>query len=336
MTVTISGTGSHVPETVLGNTELASRVGVVPQWITDKTGIRERRVAAPGEATSDLAALAASRALAAARLDAADVDLLVLATSTPDQPMPATACHVQALLGATRAAAFDVDAVCSGFVYAFVVAHAMLLADPARTTALVIGADTYSRVLDYSDRRTAVLFGDGAGAVVLRKTPDAGAVLATTLSSDGSTADLVKIPAGGSREPASADTVARGRHFFTMHGGDVRRLAAKMMPAVVSDLLDATGLRPSDIDLLVPHQANGVMLADLAAGLELHPGTMHLTVARFGNTGAASIPLTLDDAVQNGRLSPGSTVFLVAFGGGMTWGGVALRWSGTAGSEAGR
>lgn len=336
MNVTISSTGSYVPETVLDNTELAARVGVDPQWIIDRTRILERRVAATEEATSDLAAHAARRALIAAGLEATDVDLLVLATSTPDLPIPATACHVQALLGATRAAAFDVDAVCSGFVYALVVAHAMLQADPQRTAALVIGADTYSRILDYSDRRTAILFGDGAGAVVLRKVPDTESVLATTLSSDGSNADLVTIPAGGSRVPASADTVAGGGHFFAMRGGDVRRLATKVLPAVVWDLLDTTELRPADIDLLVPHQANGVMLADLADCLDLRPGAMHLTVERFGNTGAASVPLTLDDAVRGGRLTRGSIVFLVAFGGGMTWGGVALRWGRTTGSEVAR
>jgi 3-oxoacyl-[acyl-carrier-protein] synthase-3 len=324
---TILGTGSYLPAYVLSSSELGDRLGVGEQWIIDKTGIRERRVAAPEEATSDLATRAAQQALDAADLDAGDIDLIVLATSTPDQPMPATACQVQANIGATRAAAFDIDAVCSGFVYAFAVAHALLLADPARSTALVIGADTYSRILDYSDRRTAVLFGDGAGAVVLGKTTDRAGVLASTLSSDGTTADLVKIPAGGSRTPPSRQTVDAGEHYFAMQGGDVRRLATKMLPAVVADLLDSTALSLSDVDLIVPHQANGVMLADLASSLDLAPGIMHLTVDRYGNTGAGSVPITLDDAVRHGRIGPGATLLLVAFGGGMTWGGIALDWT---------
>jgi acetoacetyl-CoA synthase len=324
---TILGTGSYLPSSVLTSAELGDRLGVGEQWILDKTGIRERRVAASDEATSDLASHAARLALDAAGLDAADIDLIVLATSTPDQPMPATACHVQASLGAVRAAAFDVDAVCSGFVYAFVVAHALLLADPARSTALVIGADTYSRILDYSDRRTGILFGDGAGAIVLSKTSSDGGVLASTLSSDGTSADLVTIPAGGSRKPPSMQTVEAGEHYFAMQGGNVRRMAAKMLPAVVTDLLTSANLALTDIDLIVPHQANGVMLADLASTLELEPGTMHLTVDRYGNTGAASVPITLDDAVRNNCLKHDATVLLVAFGGGMTWGGVALRWN---------
>jgi 3-oxoacyl-(acyl-carrier-protein) synthase III len=324
---TILGTGSYLPEHVLTSAELGDRLGIGGQWIVDKTGIRERRVAAAEEATSDLATRAAQRALDAAGIAAADVDLIVLATSTPDQPMPATACLVQANLGATRAAAFDVDAVCSGFVYAFVVAHALLMSDATRTTALVIGADTYSRVLDYTDRRTAVLFGDGAGAVVLRKSSGTdGGVLATTMASDGTTADLVRIPAGGSRTPASRETVDAGLHYFAMRGGDVRRLAGKVLPEVIADLLDAAKLRLDDIDLVIPHQANGVMLAELAATLELRDETMHLTVDRFGNTGAGSIPITLDDAVRKGRVAPGAHLLFIAVGGGMTWGGVAFRW----------
>jgi acetoacetyl-CoA synthase len=324
---TILGTGSYLPECVLTSAELGDRLGVGGQWITDRTGIRERRVASAQEATSDLATQAAQRALDAAGVEATDVDLIVLATSTPDRPMPATACLVQANLGATRAAAFDVDAVCSGFVYAFTVAHALLMSDATRSTALVIGADTYSRILDYTDRRTAALFGDGAGAVVLRKSPGTdGGVLATTMSSDGTAADLVQIPAGGSRTPPSPQTLDARQHYIAMRGGDVRRLAAKVLPSVVTDLLGATGLSLSDIDLIVPHQANGVMLAELAVALELPPAAMHLTVDRFGNTGAGSIPITLDDAASSGRIGPGATLLLVAFGGGMTWGGIALRW----------
>lgn len=333
MNTAILGTGSYLPDPVLTSAELGERLGVGTDWIEARTGIRERRTAAPDQATSDLATEASRRALAAAGIPAADVDLIVLATSTPDQPLPATACLLQANLGAWRAAAFDVDAVCTGFVYALVVARAMLLADPTRQTALVVGADTYSRVLDYADRRTCVLFGDGAGAVVLRRTDADRGLLASTLASDGSLAHLVEIPAGGSRRPATERTVRAGGHHFAMAGGDVRRLAATVVPKLVVELLDAAGLALPDVDLVVPHQANGAMLADWGETLGLPPDLMHRTVERYGNTGAASVPVTLDDAVRAGRLDDNAVVLLVAFGGGMTWGGVALRWL-SGGTEA--
>jgi 3-oxoacyl-[acyl-carrier-protein] synthase-3 len=327
MGTAIIGTGSYLPDSVLTSKELGGRLGVGEQWILDKTRIAERRVAGPTEATSDLAAHAARRALRAAGLTSAEVDLLIVATSTPDQPMPATACAVQGAIGADHAAAFDVDAVCSGFLYALAAAHGMLVADPTARTALVIGADTYSRILDYTDRRTCVLFGDGAGAVVLTKTPGPG-VLATTLGSDGRLNHLVEVPAGGSRTPASPDTLDAGQHYFAMRGREVRDLAARVLPEVVAEVLKAAAVELPDVDLLVPHQANGVMLEDLADTLGLRPGQLHLTVSRYGNTGAASVPITLDDAVRSGRLHPDDTVLLAGFGGGMTWGGAVLRWAG--------
>jgi 3-oxoacyl-[acyl-carrier-protein] synthase-3 len=323
----ILGTGSYLPDPVLTSAELGDRLGVGEDWIVAKTGVRERRIAAPEQATSDLATQASRRALSAAGLPAAEVDVIVLATSTPDQPIPPTSCLLQANLGATHAVALDVDAVCSGFVYALVVARSLLLADPTRRTALVVGADTYSRVLDYSDRRTCVLFGDGAGAVVLAKTGGEDGVLASTLGSDGTLADLVQIPAGGSRRPASAETVQGGEHHFAMRGGDVRRLADVVVPKLVGELLDAAHLALQHVDLIVPHQANGRMLEGWQDALRLEPGLLHHTVERYGNTGAASVPVTLQDAVEHGRLTEGDVVLLVAFGGGMTWGGVALRWA---------
>lgn len=329
MTSEILGTGSYLPRHVLTSGELARRLGIDEEWIVERTRIRERRVAAPDEATSDLAAEAARRALASAGISARDLDLIVLATSTPDQPMPATACHVQARLGAHRAVAFDVDSVCTGFVYAFVVAHAILASQGWARNALVLGADTYSRVLDYTDRRTAVLFGDGAGAVVLGPAlqPDRRAgVLATSLGSDGTAADLVQIPAGGSRRPATTETLANREHYFAMKGDDVRRLANKVFPAVVHDLLGAASLRLDEVDLIVPHQANGAMLDEWATGLGLSAGVLHRTVEKYGNTGAASVPITLDDAVHTGRLGNLATVLMVAFGGGMSWGGIAVNW----------
>jgi 3-oxoacyl-[acyl-carrier-protein] synthase-3 len=330
MTSEILGTGAYLPRHVLTSGELARRLDIDEEWIVARTRIQERRVAAAEEATSDLATEAALRALSSARLGASDIDLIVLATSTPDQPIPATACHVQANLRAHRAVAFDVDSVCSGFVYAFVVAHAILASQSWARHALVIGADTYSRVLDYTDPRTAVLFGDGAGAVVLGPAPEPAdgraGVLATSLGSDGTTAELVQIPAGGSRRPTTPETLANGEHHFAMQGGDVRRLANKVFPTLVQDLLSAASLRLDEIDLIVPHQANGAMLDDWASGLGLGPGVMHRTVEKYGNTGAASVPITLDDAVRTGRLAELATVLMVAFGGGMSWGGIAVRW----------
>jgi 3-oxoacyl-(acyl-carrier-protein) synthase III len=326
----ILGTGSYLPDPVLTSAELGRRLGCGEDWIVAKTGIRQRRVAAPDEATSDLASRAAQRALDAAGLPAAAIDVLVLATSTPDQPIPPTSCLVQATIGATHAVAFDVDAVCSGFVYALEVARSMLLSDPTRRTALVIGADTYSRVLDYSDRRTCVLFGDGAGAVVLARTGGEEGVLASTLASDGTLAGLVQIPAGGSRRPASAQTLADGGHHFAMRGGDVRRLADVVVPKLLGELLDAAHLDLPEVDLIVPHQPNGRMLLGWEASLHLEPGLLHHTVEQYGNTGAASVPVTLDDAVEHGLVQDGDVVLLLAFGGGMTWGGMALRWAGDA------
>ncbi len=326
MNTAILGTGSYLPDAVLTSAELGRRLGLGEQWIYDRTAIAERRVAAPEEATSDLATRAAERALEAAGLGAVDLDLVIVATSTPDQPMPATACAVQANIGAVRAAAFDVDSVCSGFVYALVTAHALLDMDPVPRNALVIGADTYSRILDYQDRRTCVLFGDGAGAVVLGKRGNGRGLLSSALGSDGTTADFVKIPGGGSRRPVSEETLAAGEHYFAMRGRDVRELAARVLPDLVIDVAKAAELEVSDVDLIVPHQANGMMLKDLAATLNLRPGQMHMTVERYGNTGAASVPITLDDAVRSGRLFDDDVVLLVAFGGGMSWGGAALRW----------
>jgi 3-oxoacyl-[acyl-carrier-protein] synthase-3 len=324
----ILGTGSYLPEQVLTSAELGRRLGVGEQWILDKTRIAERRVAAPDEATSDLATRAAERALADAGLAATDIDLLIVATSTPDQPIPATACAVQANLGAMRAAAFDVDSVCTGFVHALVTAHALLSLDTVPGTALVIGADTYSRVLNYADRRTCVLFGDGAGAVVLGNRATGGGLLSSTLGSDGRMADFVTIPGGGSRRPADHETVSAGAHYFAMRGREVRELAARILPDLVVDLAKAAQLEVCDVDLIVPHQANGTMLEDLADTLALRPDQMHLTVERYGNTGAASVPITLDDAVRAGRLSDDDVLLMVAFGGGMSWGGVTWRWSG--------
>lgn len=328
MQTAIVGTGSYLPKKVLSSTELGERLGVGRQWILDKTGIEERRIAAKNEKTSDLAALAALNAIEDASIAPTDVDVIVLATATKDQPIPATACIIQGSIGASRAAAFDIDAACTGFIYGLVAAHSMLMADPDRRTALVIGAELYSRFLDYEDRRTCVLLGDGAGAVVLTKTSTGSGFLSNKLVSEGTLADLVQIPAGGSQRPATHQTVDTREHFLTMRGREVRSLAAKVLPELVIDLLESASLTLPDVRLIVPHQANGVMLAEWSNALRLEHGQMHTTVRDYGNTGAASVPITLDDGVRKGKIKPGDALLLVAFGGGMTWGGVTMRWTG--------
>lgn len=327
MDVAIIGTGSYLPDQVLCSVDLGDLLGVGEQWILDKTGIKERRIAAPAEATSDLATSAAIRALRAASVEAIEVDLLVLATANPDQPLPATACFVQANIGASRAVAFDVAAACTGFVFALAVARDMLLADPNRHTALVIGADLYSRSVDYTDRKTCVLFGDGAGAVVLEKTPLCEGILSVEIASDGTLSDLAHIPAGGTRKPASVATVEAREHFLRMRGKDVRKTVEDLIPALLSGLLERAGIEFRDVDLIVPHQANGIMINEWARSLGVAPHIVHQTVSWSGNTGAASIPIALDDAVRSGVVSQGDLLVLIAFGAGVTWGGATVRWS---------
>lgn len=326
MNTAILGTGSYLPPKILTSAELGDRLGVGEQWIINKTGISERRIAAPGEFTSDLAAQAATKALRDADVAADEVDVVVLATATKDQPIPATASVVQAKIGASRAGAFDVDAACTGFIYGLITAHSMLMANLGYEKALVIGAELYSRFLDYEDKRTCVLLGDGAGAVVMGKTDGGSGLLSSALVSEGSQADLVQIRAGGSRQPASADSVDAKGHFLTMRGREVRDLAAKVMPELIADLLQDAQLDLADVRLIVPHQANGVMLAEWEDALKLEPGQMHTTVGHYGNTGAASVPITLDDAARKRRIRDGDPLLLVAFGGGMTWGGLTMRW----------
>jgi acetoacetyl-CoA synthase len=322
----IVGLGSYLPEGRITNRELARSLDVSEAWIVSRTEIHERRVARPEQATSDLATEAAIRALDDAEVEPSELDLVVVATSTPDWIQPATACAVQRNLDAPGAAAFDVSAVCSGFVYALTVADALLRAGGREGKALVIGAETYSRILDYRDRRTCVLFGDGAGAVVLGPVPPGAGLLRACLGSDGAKWDLVGIPAGGSRLPVSAATVARGEHYFRMQARGTRAYVKDRFPHAVGEVLRSTGLRLEDVDLVVPHQANGVLLRECAQELDLPPHKIHWTLGRYGNTAAASIPITLDDAVRQDRLAPGDLVLMVAIGGGMTWASALLRW----------
>ncbi|RZQ60181.1 3-oxoacyl-ACP synthase III family protein [Amycolatopsis suaedae] len=327
MAVGFLGTGSYLPERVVTNSEIAGLVtDATPEWILSRTGIETRRWAAPDEATSDLAAAAARRALKHAGLPADRVDYLIVSTSTGDFPQPPTACLVQRLIGAHAAACFDVNAVCAGFVYAVELARSLVAARPG-THALVIGADVYSRILDFGERRTSVLLGDGAGAAVLGKVPEPAGILAVDLSSYGEAQDLIKVEAGGSRVPTTARTVAEGGHYFTMRGRQVRDFVMDTLPPLLDKLVTNAGLTLADVDTFVPHQANGVLLRQLVDRCGLSGAHTHLVVDRYGNVGSASVPVALDDAVRSGRVAAGDVVLLAGFGGGMSVGACLARWS---------
>ena len=316
----IVGCGGYLPERIVTNDELAERLDTSDAWIRQRTGIAERRVAADGESTSDLAVCAARRALQSAGMSGSDLDLIVLATATPDQTFPATASKVQAQLGMKRGAAFDVQAVCSGFIFALAVADNALRLGQART-ALVIGAETFSRILDWQDRSTCVLFGDGAGAVVLNAGPagpTSRGVLSTHLHSDGTQHDILYVDGG----PSST----RSAGHLRMEGREVFRQAVHHLSEVVDEALAANGLTGADIDWLVPHQANTRIIDAVGRRLGLPSEKTVVTIERHANTSAASIPLALDEAIQDGRIRPGHLVLMEALGGGLTWGASVVRW----------
>ncbi|MFF3847889.1 3-oxoacyl-ACP synthase III family protein [Streptomyces sp. NPDC002328] len=321
----ILGTGSEVPGTELGNAELAARFGVTTDWIEHKTRIRTRRHAADGQKPSDLALTAARRALEAAGLPADRVDFLIVTTTTGDSPMPPVSCRVQAALGAHRAACFDLNIGCSGFVHGLAVARALLSARP-QGHALVIGADAWSRFTDPLDRSTAVLLADAAGAAVLGTVQEPYGILDCDLIGHGDQADLLVIEAGGSALPASHESVDARQHYLRMNGRGVSEFVLGQVPPSVKELLGRTGVQPDRIDHFVPHQANGVLLATLAQETGLHRAQVHTTLERFGNSGAASLPVTLDHAARAGRLHTGDLVLLCGFGGGMAVGTSLVRW----------
>lgn len=318
----VTGCGGYLPQQVITNAEMAKRVDTSDEWIVERTGIRERHIAADGELTSDLAAAAARAALDNAGIGAAQVDLIVLATSTPDETFPATATVVQHKIGMTGGAAFDIQAVCSGFVYALATADNFMKAGQVET-AVVIGAETFSRILDWEDRTTCVLFGDGAGAIVLQAgegkgTTDDRGVLSSHLHSDGAHHDMLYVDGG----PSSTGTTGHLR----MEGREVFKHAVTKMAAVTVEALEATGLSSDAIDLFVPHQANRRIIDGTARKLGINGDRVMMTVDRHANTSAASIPLALDTAVQEQRLREGHLVLLEAMGGGLTWGSSLLRW----------
>ncbi|MBI3084549.1 MAG: ketoacyl-ACP synthase III [candidate division NC10 bacterium] len=308
----IVGTGSYLPEHVMTNHDLARTVETSDEWIQGRIGIRERRIVAKDEATSDLGARAARRALESAGVAAGEVDLLILATSSPDSIQPPTACHVQREIGAWRAAVVDVNAVCTGFVYGLSMASDMMRGNPAYRTALVVGAEAYSRILNWEDRTTCVIFGDGAGAAVLRPVDE-----------------TICVPGGGSRLPASPEVLAKRLDKFHMNGREVWDFVMEAFPQAVREAVRGAGLSLADVDLVISHQANGVLIRACMDRLGLPMDRTYLTVDRYGNTSAASVPITLDEASRAGRLRRGDVVVLVAFGGGLTWGATVMRWAGT-------
>lgn len=321
----IIGTGSYLPEHVLTNAEIERMVETSDQWIVERTGIRERRIAAPSEATSDLAAVAARRALEAAGIRPSEVDVILVATATPDMLFPATACLVQARLGATRAFAFDVSAACTGFLYGLSVADQYVRSGAARTV-LVIGAEVLSRVIDWTDRTTCILFGDGAGAVVLRAEQGDRGILSTHVHADGALWDFIHVPGGGSRHPPSEDTLVRRLQFLRMKGSETFKVAVRTLEETAWEALKANGLSIGDIQWFVPHQANRRIIEAVGARLGLPGERVVMNLERVGNTSAASIPVALDELVRARRVASDHLLLFAAFGAGLTWGSAIVRW----------
>ncbi|MET8680902.1 beta-ketoacyl-ACP synthase III [Streptomyces sp. NPDC004647] len=326
MAIGISSTGAFLPDRVVTNHELENVVDTSDAWIVSRTGIRERRRADEDASSSDLGAAAAQRALQTAGLGPEQVDGLIVATSSPDYIQPSTACALQTKIGLGTVPAFDVSAVCTGFVYALVTGAGLMHTFPQYERLLVVGCEVYSKILNYQDRTSCVFFGDGAGAVLLEKVPDGFGVLGAHLMADGSQLDVVGIRAGGSVEPTSASTLADRRHHFHMDGPRVWEFATHALPSVIKEALTSADLGVQDIDLLITHQANARMIEAIGASLGVPEQRVPLTVDRYGNTAAASVPITLDEVAAAGRVRRGDIVVLASVGGGMTAGAVVLRW----------
>jgi 3-oxoacyl-[acyl-carrier-protein] synthase-3 len=326
MAIGIMGTGAYLPERVVSNEELVTWVpDATVEWIETRTLIKERRYAADDQATSDLAVRAARRALEAAELEAGQLDFIIVSTSTGDHPQPPTACLVQDRLGAHGAAAFDINVVCAGFVNAVALAQSLVSTRPG-THVLVIGAEVYSRFLDYRDRRTSVLLGDGAGAAVVGAVPEGG-ILGVEMSTAGEAAHLIGVPAGGSRLPTTVETAATLQHTFKMDGRGVRNFVLDHVPSSIHKLLAQAGATPGEVDHFVPHQPSGRMLEELVKACGLEQAQTHRTLVEYGNTGSASVSVTLDAAVRSGAIRGGDLVLLSGFGGGMSISNCLVRWT---------
>jgi 3-oxoacyl-[acyl-carrier-protein] synthase III len=321
----ILGTGHAYPEGILTNADLANMVETSDEWITTRTGIKQRRKAAPGEYTSLFAVKAARQAIERAGLTAADIDLILCATVSPDQILPSTGCIIQAELGANRAAAMDVAAACSGFLYGVTLANTMIQSGQSKH-ALVIGAEILTQYVDYSDRHTCVLFGDGAGAAVLGAVDGERGILASRIRSDGRYQEQLFSPGGGTRRPPTAETLAAGDHFFKMKGNELFKVAVRSMAEVSREVLEEAGVAAKDVKLFIPHQANQRITDAVANKLNVDESLVYSNISMHGNTSSASIPIALDECVEAGRVKPGDLVLLASFGGGVTWGGVLIRW----------
>jgi 3-oxoacyl-[acyl-carrier-protein] synthase-3 len=322
----VAGTGSQVPKQVLTNADLEKMVDTSDQWITERTGMKERHISAPGEAASDIAVKACEKALAEAKVKPEDIDLIVVGTVTGDMPFPSTACVLQQRLGAPRAAAFDVSAGCTGFIYALSVARQFVAAGACHTV-LVVGVEMLTKITDWTDRSTCVLFGDGAGAAVLKADARPGkGILATYLAADGSGGKHLYMPAGGSRQPATVETVQQRLHTCKMNGNAIFKDAVRSMADAFKHLLQQTGLGPDEVQLMIPHQANLRIVEATARLLEFPPERVFVNIAKYGNTSSATTIIALDEARAAGRVRPGDVVILLAFGAGLTWGGVAIRF----------
>lgn len=322
--VYIAGTGKYLPDKVLTNVELEKLIDTSDEWIKSRSGICERRICADNQATSDLAVEAGRAAIADAGISPEDIDLVVVATFSPDYMFPATACLVQDRLGACNAGAFDLQAACTGFIYGLSVG-AQFVRSGEMNNVLVIGAEAVSRILDWQDRGTCVLFGDGAGAVVLRPAEE-NSLLAVSLGADGSGGRHLDMPAGGSRCPASHDTVEARQHFLKMNGKEIYKFAVKVIGDTAEKTLNKAGLTFNDVDVFIPHQANLRIIKAAAQRFGLPMDKVVVNLDRYGNTSAASIPVALQEAVEDGMISPGAVVLMVGFGAGLTWGSAVLRW----------
>jgi len=322
----VTGWGRYAPSQVLTNADLERMVDTSDEWIRTRTGIRERRVAAAHETTASMGAVAGLRAIRTAGIEPDDIDLILLATLTPDYWMPSTAALVKEAIGNTRATAFDVMAACSGFVYGFATAQAYIQAGLAKHV-LVIGAELLTRFLDYTDRSTCILFGDGAGAVVLSASDEPGGALGIEMTTEPRGAYMIWLPAGGSKAPPSAGTIARGEHYVRMEGRETYRFATKTMATTALESIRRSGLQPSDVDLFIPHQANIRIIEAVAKGLDLPMDKMFVNLDKYGNTSAASVPIALAEAVNEGRVKIGDNVTIVAFGAGFTSGAVTIEWT---------
>lgn len=321
----IIGTGSYVPKKVVTNHDIEKLVDTSDEWIMERTGIKERRVAERGQTTSDLAYEASHKALKAAGIAPGDLDLILVATTTPDTIMPSLGCMLQEKLRAKKAAAFDVYAACSGFIYGLSVANAFIKSD-TYTNILLVGAETLSRFVDWEDRTTCVLFGDGAGAVVIQRHAGKRGVLSAHLHSDGALGNLLYIPAGGALHPPTHDTIHKRMHYIKMKGNETFKVAVRALEDVVQEALEYNKVKPEEIDLLVPHQANMRIIQAMAKRLNMPLEKVVITIEKYGNTSAASIPMALDEAVRAGRIKDHDLLLLEAFGGGLTWASALVRW----------